>query len=271
MSIDDRLTYMGLRAFNFLYDTAVFLKTATKQGLSDFSAYMGGRYAIWHFLDNAIGPLPDSIVKNRNHIVWSYNSDRNILHHHQSVENTYRGVSWLAATISCNGDEYDISNFARSFFYSAPEEFMPNRSLFLTCWSLNSGIWFTPNDNPQLQIVDDNGDEHTIYLFDRSSASIDHWCSLLGFNDETDSDRNEVIDGDDVSDDLPASEGVPDENEVLEDGVVSDTDQNEAADQAHEQTSEQAQEQTSEQAQEQSQPVIVEHRELTSEDMEMVD
>lgn len=276
MSIDDRLTYMGLKAFNFLYDTVVFLKYATKQGLADFSAYMGGRYAFWHFLDNAVGPLPDSIVKTRNNIVWSYNTDRNILHHHQSEDNIYRGVSWLAAMITCNGIDYDISNFSRSFFYSAPEQFMPNMRLFMMCWSLNSGIWFTPNDNPQLQIVDENGEEQSIYLFDRSNTAAEHWSALLGSSSDTDTDNST-----DVSDDLPASEGVSVETAEGDTNVVNDNQADAAADTLRDNQvnsvidtaqQQQQQEDTTPSLQTQlEQPVIVEHRELTSEDMEMVD
>jgi hypothetical protein len=181
MSIDERLTYMGLRAFNFLHDSIVFLAKGTAQGLSDFSSYMAGRYDEWHFLNNSIGPIPSSALNKQysSNSTWKYNVKCNNITYHTTTSNVINRLPWLSAMIIADGVEHDISEFSRSFGFCADAGYMPNARLFMNCWSITSGFWYSSSNAPVIRIIDGNANEVTISVFDRSERTRDMWQSVV--------------------------------------------------------------------------------------------
>jgi hypothetical protein len=181
MSIDERLTYMGLRAFNFLYDSIVFLAKGTVQGLSDFSSYMAGRYDEWHFLNNSVGPIPSSALNSQyiTNSTWKYNARHNIIVHHSASNYVINRLPWLSAVITADGVEHDITEFSRSFGFCADNGYMPNARLFMNCWSITSGFWYSSSNTPVIRIIDGNANEVTISVFDRSERTSDMWQSVV--------------------------------------------------------------------------------------------
>ena len=210
MDIDTRIIYFGIRAFNFCYDTGLFLKNALKQGLSDFSAYIGGRHNEWHFLEGEVGPLPDSVVKNRSiaNIEWSYNTNNYTLYMNTFPRNLRIITShlWLTGSILIGNTEYDANDFIARLQWISNSTFLPSRKVILCAWSIHSGIWVSQRDNPILRVITINGDQIDIPIFGEYNG----WRGLItGDNSDSDSDS----DSDNESEILYNNENISD-NEV---------------------------------------------------------
>jgi hypothetical protein len=199
MDLDTRIIYFGIRAFNFCYDKGLFLKNAIKQGLSDLSAYIGGRYNEWHFLEGEVGPLPDSVVKNRSisNIEWSYNTNNYTLYMYARPSNLRIITShlWLTASFRVGNIEYDANDFITRFQYISNTTFLPSRKVILCAWSIHSGIWFNQRDNPILRVITINGDQIDIPIF----GEYNEWRRLItGDGSDSDNESETLSDSENI-------------------------------------------------------------------------
>ncbi len=211
MNLDARITYLGLRAFNFCYDAGAFIGNAVKQGLYDFSAYLGGRYNEWHFLEGEIGPLPDSVVRNRSiaNIEWTYNTATHTLtHSHPRGLQTISSHPWLTASIRFGNIEYDADEFITKFQWTSYANIVPSRKVILYAWSIHTGIWFSERDNPILRVITFEGEQVDIPIFGES----DDWERLI-YGDESESESMADTDSEsDIASDASASGNADDTN-----------------------------------------------------------
>jgi hypothetical protein len=232
MNLDDRITYIGLRAFNFLYDVGAICLNGIKQGLSDFSAYMAGRYNIWHFLEGEIGPLPDSVVHNRSiaNIQWTYDvTSYKLTHNHNVGLQVTSEHPWLTAAIRMGNFEYDMDEFIRRFKWVSNVNIYPSRKLLLYTWSIHSGIWLSRDDNPILRVITYSGDQVDINIYDNND---DSWRRLL-VGEESDSDNSTVSGNEDDSEsesESDDSESESDDSEESGSDDSSEPDSDDAAD-----------------------------------------
>jgi hypothetical protein len=183
--IDHAISFFALRTFNFLYDTVDSTWSTVKQTTADFFSYMGGRHNIWHFLDNGIGPLPDSVISSRSvrQPIWSYRTDTNCLHHRDS--GGWYDLFWLSASILVGGREYSMDDMIRNFSYIAPGDTKPTCRTIMYVWSIGSGIWFAPGDRPIMRIIDGQGEVHEIEVY--SDRDSERWTRVFSNEEETDS------------------------------------------------------------------------------------
>lgn len=212
MDLDTRITLLGFKAFNFLYDISAFVGSTLRQGISDFSAYMAGRYNIWHFLEGDVGPLPDSVVHNRSiaNIKWTYDvSSYKLTHNHTIGLQVTSEHPWLTAAIRIGNIEYDMDNFIRHFKWISTTNIYPSKKLILNAWSIHSGIWLSNNDNPIMRVITHDGDQVDISIFDNDNTS---WHRLLigGTNSETDSSEVESSSDESSSDESSYEESSSD-------------------------------------------------------------
>jgi hypothetical protein len=186
--IDHAISFFALRTFNFLYDTVDTTWSTVKQTTADFFSYMGGRHNIWHFLDNGIGPLPDSVIGSRSvrQPIWSYRTDTNCLHHRDS--GGWYDLFWLSASILVGGREYSMDDMIRNFSYIAPGDTKPTCRTIMYVWSIGSGIWFAPGDRPIMRIIDGQGEVHEIEVY--SDRDSERWTRVFS-NEETSSDDSD--------------------------------------------------------------------------------
>ena len=228
MNLDDRITFIGLKAFNFLYDVGVLVGCAVKQGLSDFSAYMAGRYNIWHFLEGEMGPLPDSVVHNRSiaNIQWTYDvTSYKLTHNHNVGLQVTSEHPWLTAAILVGNFEYDMDEFIRSFKWVSNVNIYPSKKLLLYAWSIHSGIWLSRDDNPILRVITYNGDQVDINIYENND---DSWRRLL-VGEESDSD-NSTTSGNEADSESDNSESESDDSEESGSDDSSEPDSDDAAD-----------------------------------------
>lgn len=197
MDLDTRITYMGLRAFNFLYDIGKFIAKVTFQSLSDFSSYMGGRYNQWLFLEGDIGPLPDSVIKNRSitNIVWFYDVSKfKLTHNHNQGLQVTSTHPFLTASICVGNIEYDMDEFINNFKWISNAAVYPTCKLMLYAWSIHSGIWLSSDDNPILRVITHEGEQVDIPIFGDNDTI---WRRiLLGVDSDSDSDSESSNDAD---------------------------------------------------------------------------
>jgi hypothetical protein len=199
MDLDTRITYMGLRAFNFLYDVGKFIGKITYQSLSDFSSYMGGRYNQWLFLEGDIGPLPDSVIKNRSitNIVWFYDVSKfKLTHSHNIGLQVTSTHPFLTASIRVGNIEYDMDEFINNFKWISNATVYPTCRLMLHAWSIHSGIWLSRNDNPILRVITHEGEQVDITIFGDNDTI---WHRVL-LGTESDSDSNNDADSEGSTD-----------------------------------------------------------------------
>lgn len=227
MDLDTRITYLGLRAFNFLYDVAAFAGSTVKQGLSDFGAYMAGRYNIWYFLQGEIGPLPDSVVHNRSlaNVEWTYNVEKYTLTHNHTIGLQVTSEHpWLTAAIRMGNIEYDMDEFIRNFKWVSNININPSKKLLLYSWSIHSGIWLSESDNPILRVITHEGEQVDIPIFDEND---DEWNRLLLGEEETESET-ETDSGNEAGSDESGSEEA--EYEYESESEESDSEENDQND-----------------------------------------
>ena len=200
MNLDTRITLLGLRAFNFLYDIGTFIGKLALQGISDFSAYMAGRYNIWHFLEGDVGPLPDSVVHNRSiaNIQWTYDvTSYKLTHNHNIGLQVTSEHPWLTAAIRMGNIEYDMDEFIRRFKWVSNINIYPSKKLLLYTWSIHSGIWLSREDNPILRVITHEGEQVDINIFDNDD---DSWRRVL-LGEESDSESESDTSGNEADSD----------------------------------------------------------------------
>jgi hypothetical protein len=214
MDIETRMTYMGLRAFNFLYNVGSIIGSSVVKGVNDFGAYMAGRYNIWHFLAGELGPLPDSVVNNRSiaNIEWSYNvSNYTLTHNHTVGLQVTSENPWLTAAIRMGNIEYDMDEFIRHFKWVSNIRIHPSRRLLLYTWSIHSGIWLSESDNPILRVITHEGEQVDIAIFGDDD---DEWERLLVGDEESESEDESDSGNEAGSDEAETEESESEESEA---------------------------------------------------------
>jgi len=215
MNLDTRITLLGLRAFNFLYDIGTFVGKFALQSISDFSAYMAGRYSIWHFLEGDVGPLPDCVVHNRSiaNIQWTYNmSTYKLTHNHNHGLQVTSENPWLTAAIRMGNIEYDMDEFIRNFKWVSNINIYPSKKLLLNVWSIHSGIWLSREDNPILRVITHEGEQVDINIYDNDD---DSWQRLL-LGEDSDSESESDSSGHEADSDSSTESDSASEDSVSE-------------------------------------------------------
>lgn len=227
--IDHAISFFAIRTFNFLYDTVDATWSTVKQSITDIFSYLGGRHNIWHFLDNGIGPLPDSVIRSTSvrQPIWSYRIDTNCLRHRDS--GGWYDLFWLSASILVGGREYSMDDMIRNFSYIAPGDTKPTCRTIMYAWSIGSGIWFAPGDRPVMRIIDGQGELHEIEVY--SDRDSERWVRVFSNEDtsseeETDTDSGEEADQSDSDSDVDSDQA---ELGALSASSLLDTDSGDSA------------------------------------------
>ena len=159
-----------------LINVSAFLLDTTKKSFNfgmrvtnTILHFIDGTSNTWVFFRDNIGPIPASLVNgyaNSPDISWEYNLNLNsiVCRNIENIEDydidsvlISRSMPWLYAQIMFTGGSYNIDSFISNFSVNSPQHINPTPKLIANCWSLNSGAWLLPSQNPSLEIIDNNG------------------------------------------------------------------------------------------------------------------
>jgi hypothetical protein len=187
-----------------LINVSAFLLDTTKKSFNfgmrvtnTLLHFIDGTSNTWVFFRDNIGPIPASLVNgyaNSPDISWEYNLNLNsiVCRNIENIEDydidsvlISRSMPWLSAQIMFTGGSYNIDSFISNFSVNSPQHINPTPKLIANCWSLNSGAWLLPSQNPSLEIIDNNGNTQLFNIYDRTQGDSDRWLAL--YNDAEES------------------------------------------------------------------------------------
>ena len=193
-----------------LINVSAFLLDTTKKSFNfgmrvtnTLLHFIDGTSNTWVFLRDNIGPIPASLVNgyaNSPDISWEYNLNLNsiVCRNIENIEDydidsvlISRSMPWLSAQIMFTGGSYNIDSFISNFSVNSPQHINPTPKLIANCWSLNSGAWLLPSQNPSLEIIDNNGITQLFNIYDRTQGDSDRWLALYNDAEESSEEISE--------------------------------------------------------------------------------
>ena len=193
-----------------LINVSAFLLDTTKKSFNfgmrvtnTLLHFIDGTSNTWVFFRDNIGPIPASLVNgyaNSPDISWEYNLNLNsiVCRNIENIEDydidsvlISRSMPWLSAQIMFTGGSYNIDSFISNFSVNSPQHINPTPKLIANCWSLNSGAWLLPSQNPSLEIIDNNGNTQLFSIYDRTQGESDRWLALYNDAEESSEEISE--------------------------------------------------------------------------------
>lgn len=174
---------LGLYLLAFYNRTEQFLTSAFHTGSELFHAisnFLNGISSEWYFLSSSFLPAsvyPVGGVNKQEHVRWTFNV------FHSTLIQTLTGdqppplkIKWLSTILHINDREYVLDDWLRNLSIIMNEEAHFSPELLVNMWSICNRIWPDYSDEVVLQIIDPDGELHTISVFDEPD---DEWNSLV--------------------------------------------------------------------------------------------
>jgi hypothetical protein len=80
--------------------------------------------------------------------------------------------TWLSVSMTVRDNEYDLSSWIESLKFLTVNKEYPSWPILLLCWSINTSIKVSLNDEIKLTIINDDGDTEEIFPFARTDTLI---------------------------------------------------------------------------------------------------
>ena len=143
--------------------------------------WITGYHNQWFFLSGRSIPVPaTNFTQFKNgiptNVSWVFNTESNIL---SSIPYSSPRTKLRCLSISLveGLTEHSLDSIIPEFALYLHTELPPPTTL-AACWAIRSGIWHSPEANPEFHIIDRMGEEHIIPLFgDYDEAA---WGTALG-------------------------------------------------------------------------------------------
>jgi uncharacterized protein YrzB (UPF0473 family) len=167
-----------------------------------------------------IGPVPASYYSNTtyslpNTVEWIFDSYELTSTLHPSIQRQYAiqygTLPFLSANITVHDRTFSLDEFIQNFKIEFTPNNIPEPLHILRFWSITRSIWFTVTENPILNVIDNEGNEHSFSVF--GDYDMDQWNSLFVVYDEELEEEDEQGEAE-----QPIPEVVP-EQPVLEQSV----------------------------------------------------
>ncbi len=204
------------------------------------SCYLSGTSNQWYFMLHNIGPVPASHYSNTNYslpntIEWIFDSYELTSSLHPSIQRQYvvqnATLPFLSANITVHDRTFSLDEFLQNFKIDFTPDNIPEPLHIMRFWSITRSLWFTVPENPVLNIIDNEGTEHSFVVF--GDYDEDQWNSLfVVYGEEEEEEAGEEEEGQDEQEgedeqeeaEQPVTEGVT-EQPVAEQPVPEESDQ----------------------------------------------
>ena len=139
--------------------------------------FLNGTSSEWYFLSSSFLPAsvyPVGGVNKQEHVRWTFNV------FHSTLVQTLTGdqppplkIKWLSTILHINDREYVLDDWLRNLSIIMNEEAHFSPELLVNMWSICNRIWPDYSDEVVLQIIDPDGELHTISVFDEADNEWD--------------------------------------------------------------------------------------------------
>jgi hypothetical protein len=110
-------------------------------------------------------------------VKWIYcNEESKFVHNTLDISGTKPTLikpSWLSVSMTVRDNEYDLSSWIESLKFLTVNKIYPSWPILIVCWSINTSIKVSLNDEIKLTIINDDGDTEEIFPF---AKTIDVVC-----------------------------------------------------------------------------------------------
>jgi uncharacterized protein YrzB (UPF0473 family) len=192
------LTLTALSIYNTVTDMCSKGSDGLMRFLHSLSCYLSGTSNQWYFMLHNIGPIPASHYNNTSYslpstIEWIFDSYELTCSLHSSIRREsivqYGSLPFLSANITIHDRTFSLDEFLQNFKIEFTPDNIPDPLHVLRFWSITRSLWFTISENPILNIIDNEGNEHSFGIF--SDYDADQWNSFFFVYDEEEEDEQE--------------------------------------------------------------------------------
>lgn len=158
--------------------------------------YFHGHHDRWLFVPGHTFPLSLANLSNSIYVSWIYDNSDTSLSLCTDDSPKHCKFSWLSAKIKVKYHEeppveFVIDNFLEHFTVNTVEDITPSLYTIFMCWCAHTKHWFKLDDDIEIHIIDDMGEEHVLTLHEHDESLIIRRNKIyLG---EVESPQNEVI------------------------------------------------------------------------------
>ena len=211
---------LGLYLLAFYNRAEQFLTSAFHTGselLHATSNFLNGTSSEWYFLSSSFLPAsvyPVGSVNKQEHIRWTFNT------FHNTLVQTLTGdqppplkIKWLSTILHINDREYVLDDWLRNLSIVMNEEAHFSPELVVNMWSICNKVWPDYSDEVVLQIIDPDGELHTISVFDETD---NEWDSLIPRQPEQEEDYEADTEGGDAEEEDDAEADTEEDEEAVE-------------------------------------------------------
>jgi len=138
-----------------------------------------------------IGPVPASHYSNTTYslpstVEWIFDSYELTCTLHPTIQrlydSQYGSLPFLSANITVHDRTFSLDEFLQNFKIEFTPDNIPEPLHILRFWSITRSLWFTMSENPILNVIDNEGNEHSFSIF--SNNDLDLWNSFFVVEEE---------------------------------------------------------------------------------------
>ena len=192
------LTLTALSVYNTVTDICSKGSEELMRFLHSISCYLSGTSNQWYFMLQTICPVPASHYSNTNYslpntVEWIFDSYELTcslhpsIHRHSFVQ--YGSLPFLSINISVHDRTFSLDEFHQNFKIEFTPDNIPEPLHILRVWSITRSIWFTIPENPILNIIDNEGNEHSFPIYGEYDS--DQWNSFFAVEEEEEEEEDE--------------------------------------------------------------------------------
>ena len=191
VEIMNTLSLTALSVYNTVTDICSKGSEGLMRFLHSLSCYLSGTSNQWYFMLNNIGPVPASYYSNTtyslpNTVEWIFDSYELTSTLHPSIQRQYAiqygTLPFLSANITVHNRTFSLDEFIQNFKIEFTPNNIPEPLHILRFWSITRSLWFTVTENPILNVIDNEGNEHSFSVF--GDYDMDQWNSFFVVYDE---------------------------------------------------------------------------------------
>lgn len=168
-----------LTFWNFIKESYESVTNKLKNFYYYIKDYFVGHHDKWIFISGHTIPLPMNTLHNSVIVDWVYDNHECVLMNFPNdSSHLVCKFSWLSAKLRIfksrekNGEyqEYNLDEFIDKFRLITTEDNLPTLYDILMSWCAYSKHWFKASDYIEFLIIDDEGNEDTINLYEHNDC-----------------------------------------------------------------------------------------------------
>jgi uncharacterized protein YrzB (UPF0473 family) len=210
------LTLTALSVYNTVTDVCSKGADGFMRFLHSLSCYLSGTSNQWYFMLHNIGPIPASHYSNTSYslpstVEWIFDSYELTstlnpsIQRHSTVQ--YATLPFLSANITVHDRTFSLDEFLQNFKIEFTADNIPEPLHILRFWSITRSLWFTVSENPVLNVIDNEGNDHSFSIF--GNHDMDLWNSFfVVYSDEEEEEEQEEEDEQVAGEEQPVVESV---------------------------------------------------------------